>query len=152
MLRRLLSPVGALAAAAGAPRSLPSRLLSSAPAPAPATVTMLYDGSCPMCAREVAFLKTLQRAPHVCFADISAPGFSPAPYTAKPLEALQAEMNVHDAATGTMHTRVDAFRKLYSTLGYNFLGFTRHWPFSVVADGAYTFLAAHKHRIAFLFK
>ena len=148
MLRRL-SPLGALAAA-GAPRSLLSRLLSSAPA-APA-VTMLYDGSCPMCAREVAFLKTLQRAPHVCFKDITAPGFSPAPYTAKPLEALLAEMNVHDAATGTMHTRVDAFRKLYSTLGYNFLGFTRHWPFSVLADGAYTFIAAHKHRIAFLFK
>ena len=113
---------------------------------------MLYDGACPICAREVAFLKTLARAPQVCFTDLSAPGFSPAPYTAKPLEALQGEMHVYNAATGAMHTRVDAFRVLYAALGYNVLGFTRHWPFSALADGAYTFIAAHKHRLAFLFK
>jgi hypothetical protein len=104
-----------------------------------------------MCAREVAFLRTLKHAPRVNFTDITAPAFSPLPYTDKPLAALLDEMHVHDAATGVMHTRVDAFRKLYGTLGYPFLEFTRAWPFSAAAEAAYTFIARHKHRLAFLF-
>ena len=112
---------------------------------------MLFDGSCPMCAREVAFLRTLKHAQRVNFADITAPAFSPLPFTDKPLAALLDEIHVHDASTGVMHTRVDAFRKLYGTLGYPFLEFTRAWPFSAAAEAAYSFIARHKHRLAFLF-
>lgn len=113
---------------------------------------MLYDGGCPVCAREVSFLRTLERAPRVNFVDIAKPGFDPLPFTPKPLSALLGEMHVHDAATGVMHTRVDAFRRLYDALGYRFLEFTRVWPFSAASEAAYTFIARHKHRLAFLFR
>ena len=113
---------------------------------------MLYDGGCPVCAREVSFLRTLKKAPQVNFVNIATPGFDPQPFTHKPLGALLGDMHVYDAATGVMHTRVDAFRKLYSTLGFSFLDFTRTWPFSAAADAAYTFIARHKHRVAFLFR
>ena len=129
-----------------------ARALSAAAPPRAGACVMLYDGACPVCAREVSFLKTLQRADRVSFVDITAPGAPAAAYTSKPLDELQGEMHVLDEATGTMHTRVDAFRKLYATLGYNFLEFTRRPPFDWLSDRAYSFIAAHKHRLAFLFK
>ena len=124
------------------------RLFSSGPH----KVVMLYDGSCPLCAREVAFLQTFTRAPLVRFLNVAtAPPAAIAPYTAQPAAALLDEMHVFDLSTSTMHRRVDAFRKLYGTLGYSFLEFTRFWPFDALSDRAYTFIAANKHRLAPLF-
>ena len=90
--------------------------------------------------------------PLVRFLNVAtAPPAAIAPYTAQPAAALLDEMHVFDLSTSTMHRRVDAFRKLYGTLGYSFLEFTRFWPFDALSDRAYTFIAANKHRLAPLF-
>ena len=42
---------------------------------------MLYDGECPLCAREVAGLRRLDRGRgRIDFEDIAAPGFDPSRY------------------------------------------------------------------------
>lgn len=109
---------------------------------------MLYDGSCPICAKEVSFLRTFQKAPAVAFINISDPAFDPSPYSPIKLEDLVDEMHVYDIPSKTMHKRVPAFHHLYSTLGYPFLGFTKAWPFNILSDKAYGFIARNKHHLA----
>ena len=119
------------------------------PPPSPSPITqMLYDGSCPLCAKEVSFLRTFNRAQAVSFINIADPAFDPSPYSPITREALIDEMHVYDLTTNTMHKRVPAFHHLYSTLGYPFLGFTRVWPFNVLSDQAYGFIARNKHHLA----
>jgi predicted DCC family thiol-disulfide oxidoreductase YuxK len=113
---------------------------------------MLYDGSCPVCVREVEFLSRRRRAARVRFMNIFEPSFSPAPY-GKSVEQLARELHVFCGAENTLYSRVPAFRVLYRELfGVDFLRFTAFWPLSVFADSTYTFVAAHKHRLAWLFE
>ena len=112
---------------------------------------MLFDSSCPLCAREVRFLRSLRRSHLVRFTDICDPSFS-ATALGKPLDTLLSEMHVKDLRSGVLHTRVDAFRVLYRTLfNVDVLFFTRFWPLSAIADAAYGVIAANKHRVAGLF-
>jgi predicted DCC family thiol-disulfide oxidoreductase YuxK len=124
------------------------RLLSSA---ASRQLVMLYDGSCPLCVREVAFLRRLRRADRVVFTDICAPSFSAEPY-GRSVAQLTDEMHVYEPATMKLHVRVPAFRVLYRVLvGVDVLAFTAFWPMSLISDVGYGFIARHKHRLAWLF-
>jgi predicted DCC family thiol-disulfide oxidoreductase YuxK len=40
---------------------------------------LFYDGACPLCAREVAFIRKLDRRRKIALTDIAAPDFDPAP-------------------------------------------------------------------------
>lgn len=110
---------------------------------------MLYDGSCPLCAREVRFLRSLRRASSVRFTDIASPSVDPAALRGRPLDALLAEMHCVDMRSGQVLTRVPAFRALYAALlGVDVLWFTQFWPISAAASAAYGWVAANKHRLA----
>jgi predicted DCC family thiol-disulfide oxidoreductase YuxK len=37
-------------------------------------LTVYYDGACPLCAREIAFLKRLDRRRRIAFEDVAEPG------------------------------------------------------------------------------
>lgn len=39
--------------------------------PAPAALTVLYDGACPLCRREIGVYRSLRSGRPVCFADVS---------------------------------------------------------------------------------
>ncbi len=125
--------------------SLSLRRLSASPSAFKAV--MLYDGSCPVCSREVAALRTCAKAPLVDFKNITEPGFEPSQYGCS-MDALVGEMHVLDPSTGTMHRRVPAFHHLYSTLGYPMLAFTQYWPFAGLSDWAYGVVARNKHHLA----
>ena len=121
---------------------------------------MLYDGSCPLCVREVSFLRGLRGAPRVRFTDVASPSFDPALVVGPPGHpqpvlqgrlALLESLHVVDLRSGAVHTRVPAFRMLYRTLfGIDILAWTRFWPWAGLADRAYGVVAAHKHRLAWL--
>jgi predicted DCC family thiol-disulfide oxidoreductase YuxK len=124
-----------------------ARRFFSAAARAPELI-MLFDSSCPLCAREVAFLATRRRAHLVKFEDITAPGFSAAPFS-RSVEELARELHVFLPATRELHARVPAFRRLYATLfGADLLFFTQFFPFNAAADRAYSFFLRHRHRLA----
>ena len=128
------------------------RLLSSAAARH--SLVMLYDGSCPLCVREVAWLAGLRRAGRVQFTDVTASSFTPpAGSPPRTMEQLLNELHVFEPATLEMHVRVPAFRRLYHALfGVDVLFLTQFWPLSAAADSAYSFIARHKHRLAWLFE
>ena len=116
-------------------------------------LAMLFDGSCPLCLREVKFLRSLSRAPLVNFVDITHQKFSAAEYGSPRQEKLLDELHVFNLEQRTMHTRVPAFRELYKTLfGVDVLRFTATWPFTTLSDRAYTFIAREKHRVAWMLR
>jgi predicted DCC family thiol-disulfide oxidoreductase YuxK len=124
--------------------------------------TALYDGSCPLCAREIAWMRTFSNARRVSFEDVSADAFDARAWAAAagvaPVarEELLDSMHVLDARAGgapVMRRRVPAFRALYAALvGRDVLAFTALPGVDRVADAAYEVARLHKHRLAFLFK
>jgi predicted DCC family thiol-disulfide oxidoreductase YuxK len=87
--------------------------------PAPFDMELYFDGACPLCAREVAFLRRLDRGGRVRFTDIAAPGFD-APATGIAWQDLMDRIHAR-LADGTVVEGVEAFRRLYTLLGFGWL-------------------------------
>lgn len=89
------------------------------PAPAPHDLEVWYDGACPLCAREVAFLRRLDRDGRIRFTDLAAPGFDAAATGiawADLMDRIHARL-----ADGTIVEGVEVFRRLYAAVGYGWL-------------------------------
>lgn len=101
------------------------------PAPAPVTpapdaacggtLTVLYDGACPLCRREIAHYRTLAQSrtlagadPALCFADVSDPAVAPPP-GAPARAALLRRFHVQ-RADGTLVDGAAAFVALWARL------------------------------------
>lgn len=158
-LTRALAPVRvfALARALSSTASTTTTAAATALPPAAPLAIALYDGSCPLCAREIAFLRTFARAPScVSFVDVSDASFHDAAFFAAqrlpPVarEKLLDEMHVVDVRAGVVNARVPAFHTLYSALGYSVLAFTARPPWDGIADRVYEFIRLNKHRVAWL--
>lgn len=74
-------------------------------------LTVFYDGSCPVCSREISYYRGLSRDGRLDFIDISAPSFDAAKWGLDQA-ALMKAMHVKDAA-GSLYLGVDAFRALW---------------------------------------
>jgi predicted DCC family thiol-disulfide oxidoreductase YuxK len=86
---------------------------------APFDLELYFDGACPLCAREVAFLRRLDRGGRIRFTDIAAPGFD-APATGIAWQDLMDRIHAR-LADGTVVEGVEAFRRLSSLLGFGWL-------------------------------
>ena len=137
---------------AGAMRFSSSSLKSQVP-----LAVALFDGSCPICANEISFLKRFKTSDNVQFIDVTGPSFDAAQWSLKnsqqpiQLGTLLSEMHVLDTTNNILRTRVPAFRFLYATMGCDILSFTALEPWASRSDSVYTYIADNKHRLAFLF-
>ncbi len=145
--------------AASAPKAEAAPGSAQAPPTVQPRAVALYDGDCPLCKREIAFLqRNFTRSSLVEWVDISEKEFDAAArfnawkLPPKSVGNLTDEMHVYDAINGVMHTRVAAFRFLYATLGYPFLNFTKYRPFDRWFETLYDAFAANKHRVAWIFR
>jgi len=77
---------------------------------------VFFDGGCPLCLREVRFLKHRDRQEKIKFTDIDAPEFSAEAY-GKSHQELMAKMHGR-LPDGTWITGVEVFRRLYSAIGF----------------------------------
>lgn len=111
-------------------------------------LTVFYDGSCPVCSREIAHYRALSRSDRLHFVDISADSFD-----AEDLwldqAALMKAMHAQDA-DGRLYLGVEAFRAMWlglpglhyhwlsrlfglpgihlaAVVGYRFFARFRHW-------------------------
>ncbi len=89
-------------------------------------LTMLIDGDCPLCSREVAWLSRRDRHGRLRFVDIAADGFDPAVY-GKTLAELMSSIHAvtHDGETVT---GVEVFRRAYRAIGLGWLVAPTAWP------------------------
>ena len=83
--------------------------------------TLLYDGSCPICAWEKRNLSRKDKHGKMVFIDIQALGFDPAQYGAS-MDALMARLYAV-AADGRMVQGVDTIIASYRAVGWGGLIF-----------------------------
>lgn len=79
------------------------------------TFEVYYDGACPLCMREIRFLRAVDRRGRILFTDIAAPGFDAAKtgYTWDELmDRIRGRL-----ADGTPVEGVEVFRQLYGAVG-----------------------------------
>ena len=81
-------------------------------------LTVFYDGACPICAREMALMKRLDRTQRLTLLDFSLAGFAaPADLAVTDLSAV-----IHAQwADGTVITGVEVFRAIWEAIGLGFL-------------------------------
>ena len=77
---------------------------------------VFFDGDCPLCLKEITFLRKKDKHERIKFTDIAATEFSPSD-TGKSLSELMAEIHGR-LPDGTLVTGVEVFRKLYSAVGF----------------------------------
>lgn len=97
-----------------------------------ASLTLLYDGGCPLCLREVTFLRRRDvrlhpGAPRLAFVDIDDPAYDPAAHAG--ISYREAMGRIHAvAADGSVLQDVEVFRRAYQLVGLGWLYAPTRWP------------------------
>lgn len=109
-------------------------------------IEVFYDGACPMCAREIAMLRRLDRAGRVRFVDIATLGFD-AGAVGVSHEALMARIHGR-LPDGTLIDGVEVFRRLYTAVGFGpAVALTRLPGVAQLLDAAYAGFARRRLRL-----
>ena len=105
-------------------------------------LTLLFDGGCPLCLREVTFLQGRDRqrhpqAPQLAFVDINASDYSPAANGG--ITYREAMGRIHAITSeGVVLRDVAVFREAYRLIGLGWLYAPSAWPgLRHLADGMY---------------
>ena len=108
-------------------------------------IELLFDGDCPLCAREVAFLRRRRHADRVRWTDIAARDFDPARHGL-----------THDDVMGQIHgvlpdgrvlTGMEVFRRVYAAVGIGWVLAPSSWPgIGRVFDAGYAWFARNRLR------
>lgn len=107
---------------------------------------LLYDGECPICRREVRWLRRVDRRNRLEFVDIAAPDFVAARFGL-----------THEAVQGALHAllpdgrvarAMDAVRAAYRAVGLGWIAAPTAWPpLRPLFDRAYRVFARNRLRI-----
>ncbi len=106
---------------------------------------MFYDGACPMCSREVRFLKSKNKAGTLAFEDTTSPEFDPIKY------GISTDPNrlIHGMLPdGTIVKGVEVFRRAYKEIGLGWILAPTGWPIlKNIADACYIVFARNRKAI-----
>ena len=85
-------------------------------------VEVFYDSDCPLCRKEIAMIRWLDRRNRVLLTDIAAPDFKP-DELGKSFDDLMAEIHGR-LPNGDWLVGVEVFRRIYQAIGFGFFV----WP------------------------
>ncbi len=109
-------------------------------------VEVFYDGHCPLCSREVAFLRGRARHGEIQWTDIAAPNFDPRSQGFTYSE-LMSEIRGR-TSDGTRVSGVEVFRQIYAALGFTRLvRLSRLAPIDWVLRGVYRVFARNRLKL-----
>lgn len=109
-------------------------------------VEVFYDGECPLCRREIALLKYLDRHRRIRFTDITASDFR-AESVGVSVSALMDQIHGR-LPDGTLIQGVEVFRRLYAAVGFSALVAVTRWPgVRQTLDFAYAHFAKHRLKL-----
>ncbi|MEB3242950.1 MAG: DUF393 domain-containing protein [Cyanobacteriota bacterium] len=107
-----------------------------------AEFTILYDGACPLCRREVSFLERRDRRcngdhPKLAFVDIDAPAYDPRAWQGVSYREAMGRIHGVDA-DGAVWRDLPVFRRAYGLVGLGWVYAPTTWPLiGSVAAAAY---------------
>ncbi len=82
-------------------------------------LTVFFDGTCPICDREIALMRRLDKRRLLVFCDFSRPDYDPTSINISPAELGRI---IHARwVNGTVITGVDVFRAMWEAVGLGFL-------------------------------
>jgi len=117
-----------------------------------ASLTILYDGACPLCLREVSFLRQRDDrlhpdVPRLAFVDIDDPAYDPGAWGG--ISYGQAMGRIHAlTADGSVVRDVEVFRQAYALVGLGWIYGPSRWPLlRALVDGAYRLWAGLRLRL-----
>lgn len=117
-----------------------------------ASLTLLYDGGCPLCLREVTFLRRRDGrlhpdAPQLAFVDIDDPAYDPAAHAGISYRAAMGRIHAV-AADGAVLQDVEVFRRAYQLVGLGWLYAPTRWPLlRPLVEGFYGLWAGARLRL-----
>lgn len=109
-------------------------------------IRVLYDGECPLCAREIRALRRLDRGRgRIDLEDIAAEGFDAGRYG---LTHQQVMDRIHGVLPdGRVVEGMEVFRRAYGAVGLGWLLAPTRWPgLRQLADAAYRTFARNRLR------
>lgn len=113
-------------------------------------LTVFFDGQCPLCRREIAHYKKIDRFNHLQPQDIAAPDFRAADFG---LDEKRVNEVMHArTANGTLYTEVAAFRAIWRAMPPTLLTrlpeyFLRLPGMMIPATWAYRLFAKNRYRL-----
>ena len=111
------------------------------------SLTLLYDGACPLCLREVKFLKRRDLHGKLSFVDIDRLAYDPAEWQG--ISYRDAMARIHAIrADGEILKDVAVFREAYRCVGLGWIYAPTEWPFiGLLIDRIYALWASQRLRI-----
>jgi predicted DCC family thiol-disulfide oxidoreductase YuxK len=105
-------------------------------------IKLLYDGQCPLCLREVNFLRKRDAGRGlVAFVDIADDAYSPDANGGVEFETAMGRIHAV-LPDGTVVKNVEVFRRIYSVLGIGWIYAPTQWPvIGPLVDKLYDFWA-----------
>jgi predicted DCC family thiol-disulfide oxidoreductase YuxK len=109
-------------------------------------IRVLYDGECPLCAREIRMLERLDRGRgRIAFEDIAAQEFDASRYGLT-FEDVMARIHAL-LPSGEVVEGVEVFRRAYAAVGLGWLAAPTRWPaLRALTDAAYRVFARNRLR------
>lgn len=109
-------------------------------------LTVFFDGACPICDREIALMRRLDRRRLLVFCDFSRPDYDPTSIHIAPAELGRI---IHARwGNGSVVTGVDVFRAMWEAIGLGFLArLTRLFLFEPLVLNAYAWFARNRLRL-----
>jgi predicted DCC family thiol-disulfide oxidoreductase YuxK len=113
---------------------------------APFEVEAFFDGDCPLCVREMAALRRLDRGGRIRFTNLADPGFDPQ-RTGRTFQELMDRIHAR-LPDGTVIEGVEVFRRLYTIVGFApLVALTRLPGISQLLDVCYRVFARNRLRL-----
>ena len=111
------------------------------------SLTLLYDGACPLCLREVKFLKRRDLSGKLGFIDIDQDNYDPAQW--KGISYREAMARIHAIrANGEILRDVAVFREAYRCIGLGWIYWPTTWPLvGALIDRLYSVWASQRLRL-----
>tara|TARA_Y100001968_G_C19435494_1_gene759410 strand:- start:2080 stop:2472 length:393 start_codon:yes stop_codon:yes gene_type:complete len=108
------------------------------------TLTILFDGGCPLCKREISFLKSKDKNGYISFVDINSIDYKPELFSG--ISYRDAMKRIHAIkASGVILKDLNVFREAYKLVGFGWFYAPTSWPlFNTVFDFLYTIWARYR--------
>lgn len=110
-------------------------------------IEVFFDGDCPLCKREISWVRSRARDGQILFTDISHPDFDAEAATGKTYYELMARLHAR-TADGEWITGIEVTRRMFEAIGYGWLVWPTRWPIlRQLSDWSYDWFARNRLRL-----